>query len=328
MDDPLISILIPVFNQGKIVLETLNSVRQQSYQNWECIIIDDGSTDNTPEIIKKYIKRDSRFQFFERDRLPKGGSVCRNIALSCATGEYVMFLDSDDLIIPECLEGRMDKAKTNPGFDLWVFRTGVFHKEIGDSQKVLVAETNIDPLYLFLRHSRPLPWHTMGPLWRSRSLLELGGFNENYPRLQDPELHTRALLNGLKVYVESKTVDNYYRQPLRSKRTSQLSIEEQRQKATVALIGASYYYQDVIRLSKDREDLVVIRKELGRMYSHFFKLYHTYIYELKPLYWEQLSLLRKNGAISLFKYKIYEMALKYPFLTRTKGIRGFFWRLY
>lgn len=327
MNNPLISILIPVFNQGELVLETLNSVRKQTYKNWECIIVDDGSTDSTPEIIKNDIDGDSRFRFFERSRLPKGGSVCRNIALSYARGEYVMFLDSDDLITLECLEGRINKARANPDFDLWVFRTGIFYHKIGDNPKVLLPEEGVSPIYLFLRHAKPLPWTIMGPLWKRTVLESLGGFDEKYPRLQDPELHTRALLQGFKVQINNEIIDNYYRQPIKTKKQPK-SLEKQFNKAKIALTGAGYYYEDVLSLSKGREDSLSIKKELNRMYSHFFKLYHQHIYELKDLYLEQLYLLYKKGELPYFKYLIYKAALKSRFITKTKGIAGIFWRLY
>lgn len=88
------SIIIPSFNRADLISETLDSVLNQTYRYWECIIVDDGSTDFSSEIISKYLELDNRFKYLERpkDRL-KGPSACRNIGLQNAKGEYVIFLD-------------------------------------------------------------------------------------------------------------------------------------------------------------------------------------------------------------------------------------------
>lgn len=93
---PLVSIIIPTFNREHLIKDTLESVLLQSYPNWECIIVDDGSTDNTVAVIKEFIKNDSRFSFYNLEH--KGVSYARNYALSVVKGEFIQFLDSDDLL--------------------------------------------------------------------------------------------------------------------------------------------------------------------------------------------------------------------------------------
>ena len=66
MDFPFVSIIIPVFNRESLILETLDSIKHQTYKNWECILIDDGSTDNTIKIINDYVLDDARFKLFKR----------------------------------------------------------------------------------------------------------------------------------------------------------------------------------------------------------------------------------------------------------------------
>lgn len=95
----LVSIIIPIFNREKLIMETLDSVSAQSYTNWECLIIDDGSSDNTLEVLNSYVIKDTRFKIFTRPREnQKGANACRNIGLKNAQGSYVIFFDSDDLM--------------------------------------------------------------------------------------------------------------------------------------------------------------------------------------------------------------------------------------
>ncbi|MFC3415150.1 glycosyltransferase family 2 protein [Algoriphagus hitonicola] len=104
MDNLLISILIPNYNKSPYLRETLDSVLNQTYTHWECIIVDDHSTDNSWEILEEYSAKDSRFRLYKRpdDRKP-GGNAARNVAIEKAKGEYVAFLDSDDIWKPERL---------------------------------------------------------------------------------------------------------------------------------------------------------------------------------------------------------------------------------
>lgn len=96
MNFPLVSIIIPVFNDEKHISETIDSVMNQSYKNWECIIVNDGSHDKSSEIVLKKIENDIRFQLFNKENT--GVSDTRNFAISKTKGEYILPLDSDDLI--------------------------------------------------------------------------------------------------------------------------------------------------------------------------------------------------------------------------------------
>jgi glycosyltransferase involved in cell wall biosynthesis len=103
--NPLVSIIIPTYNRAHLIGETLDSVLAQTYTNWECIVVDDGSKDGTDEVIERYVAKDTRFKYYHRpaDRL-KGANACRNIGLENCTGSYVVFFDSDDLMTPDHLE--------------------------------------------------------------------------------------------------------------------------------------------------------------------------------------------------------------------------------
>lgn len=105
---PQVSIIIPTYNRAGTIVKSLESVRNQSIRSWECIVVDDGSTDNTKEIVQRFIDTDSRFLYLVRgsDR-KKGANACRNIGIENAVGKYITFLDSDDEYLPFHLEQRL-----------------------------------------------------------------------------------------------------------------------------------------------------------------------------------------------------------------------------
>ena len=107
MEEPLVTIVTPVYNSGKFIAYTINSVLSQTYKNWEHILVDDCSTDNSLEIIKSFASSDSRFKIFHLD-VNSGSGVARNLAIENASGKYIAFLDSDDIWIPERLERHIE----------------------------------------------------------------------------------------------------------------------------------------------------------------------------------------------------------------------------
>lgn len=97
-----VSIIIPLYNQEGNIVKCLKSISIQSYSNFECIVINDGSSDRSGEMVRNYILNDNRFRYFEQ--VNKGVSYARNVGLENATGEYIVFIDSDDLIGEKYIE--------------------------------------------------------------------------------------------------------------------------------------------------------------------------------------------------------------------------------
>lgn len=102
MKNKMISIIIPVYNTEKYLRECLASVLRQTYKNFEVLLIDDGSMDASPQIVQEFMHKDSRIRFYAQEHF--GVSMARNIALDLAQGEFLFFLDSDDMIAPKMLE--------------------------------------------------------------------------------------------------------------------------------------------------------------------------------------------------------------------------------
>lgn len=110
--NPKISILVPCYQQAQYLDECLQSVLDQTYVNWECIIINDGSSDNTEEVVKKWIDKDFRFQYIYSEN--KGVSQARNSGITIAKGDFIQFLDGDDILEKDKLEYQIAILSSNP----------------------------------------------------------------------------------------------------------------------------------------------------------------------------------------------------------------------
>lgn len=106
-NDKLVSIIIPVYNASRFLEETINSIQKQTYSNWEAIFIDDCSSDNSYNLIKKYQKEDKRIKLI-KNKTNSGAAVSRNNGIDHAEGDYLCFLDADDKWHPEKLEKQIN----------------------------------------------------------------------------------------------------------------------------------------------------------------------------------------------------------------------------
>lgn len=204
----MVSIIIPNYNKGALVRQSLDSLLRQTFDNWEAIIVDDCSNDESWQIIQEYTARDERI-ISVRNLVNKGGNYCRNIGAKMAKGRYLLFLDSDDWLADDCLEMRVNEFERdeNNGLGLLVFP--MMTTKDGKTGSIWLYGDRRNALVSFLRHE--IPWSIMMPIWRRAVFEKVGGFDESFPRLQDVELHTRALLSGLVYrFAERVTPDCFY----------------------------------------------------------------------------------------------------------------------
>jgi glycosyltransferase involved in cell wall biosynthesis len=113
---PLISVIMPCYNQDRYLPDALQSILNQSCPSWECIIVNDGSTDHTAEICREWVSRDKRFRYLEK--VNGGQSTARNLGLRFAAGDFIQFLDSDDVINPRKFELQLEALKGTPDYSL------------------------------------------------------------------------------------------------------------------------------------------------------------------------------------------------------------------
>ena len=191
---PVISIIIPTFNRANLIQLTLSSIRAQNFKDWECIIVDDGSEDDTVNIINSYILNDSRFKLFSRPfNYIKGPSSCRNFGFNISKGSYIQFFDSDDIMLPNMLKNKIAPFSQieNLGFSSCGFNK-IYGKGKIQQNSLSTPDNNLPLLDQVITYK--IPFGTPIPLW-SRDVLarEPKLFDTNLIQSEDLELYSRLL---------------------------------------------------------------------------------------------------------------------------------------
>ena len=220
----LISIIIPTYNRAHLIVETLNSILAQTYTSWECIVVDDGSTDDNEKIIQEYIIRDSRFQFHKRPESKiKGANSCRNFGFELSKGEYIKWFDSDDVMLPNLLEKQI--LSFNNDVNVSVCKLAYYDFDKGIS----IKENRIFSTYLiedYLRGS--VGFYISGPLWKKsflNSQEEL--FDEKISNLDDWDFNLRMLYQAPKIaYLDEVLIKYRVHENSLSKEIGKLNFEE------------------------------------------------------------------------------------------------------
>jgi len=197
--NPVVSIIVPCYNYAEYLQDALESILAQTYKNWECIIINDGSPDNTDEVASNYCERDKRFKYFYKEN--GGHSSARNFGIRYSSGKYILPLDADDKIGKELLEKAVEVIEKDNEIIIVTSQTQLF----GDIQKVMkMGAYDFKKLlivnYLFATN-----------LFRRIDFDKTNGYDETMLVFEDWNLWINLLKNGGKV-VELPFVGYYYRQ--------------------------------------------------------------------------------------------------------------------
>jgi glycosyltransferase involved in cell wall biosynthesis len=204
----MVSVIIPAYNYGRFIGETLASVAAQTYTGFECIIVDNGSTDNTAEEVKPFLG-DARFRYLRQANL--GVSAARNTGLHYATGEFVQFLDADDLIEKNKLSAAVDFLERNQEItmvysDLRYFKSG-FQDALFFGYRCDI--NNDAPWMCYLSGGgrevvkRILEGNAMvisSPVFRKETLQETGEFDESLQYNEDWDFWLRIVLAGKRIH--------------------------------------------------------------------------------------------------------------------------------
>ena len=197
---PIISVVIPCYNQGKYLGEAIESVICQTLSDWEIIVVNDGSADNTKSVVETYMNKDSRIHYIYQNNggLPKA----RNAGISIANGDYILCLDSDDKIEKTYLEKAVTFLIKHPEYSLFYCnvryfgaRNGVHCVNYKDYKRQLIDNSVVGP-----------------SVYRRTDWERIGGYDESFRKgCEDWEFWIRLLYPDKKVYKTEECL-HYYRQ--------------------------------------------------------------------------------------------------------------------
>jgi glycosyltransferase involved in cell wall biosynthesis len=173
------------------------------------MVIDDGSTDGSREMVREWEREDERIKLIVRNRSPKGANTCRNIGIDNAKGRFIIFLDSDDILADHCLETRIE-YNNGRELDFSVFPTGRMDEAGRRWDRLVNNYYNNSEEYVYALLSGNNPWTVMACLWKVKFIRAVR-FDEEIHRYQDVDLHIRALAASSKFEVVEGKPDCYYR---------------------------------------------------------------------------------------------------------------------
>lgn len=187
-----VSVVIPTHNRAHLLEITLRNVLCSEGVELEVFVVDDGGSDGSDQVVK-------RFPSVSYDRFdePRGACAARNEGFRRTTGEFVMFLDSDDLVHPAKLASQVQRLAEQPDLDATVCQMGHFVQNPNESEFLWNTFAGDAPAVRYLRHD-PV-WGMHAPLWRRSSLGVDAPFDESLPLAQDFHFHVERLLGGAKV---------------------------------------------------------------------------------------------------------------------------------
>jgi len=221
IENPLVSIVIPFLNREKFLGETIESVEAQSCENWEMILVDDGSTDKSRLIAEQWVEKypEKIFLFEHENRQTRGASAARNLGLRHARGKYVVFLDSDDVFLPDALESQLKNFKICPEADAVCGALRFWYSWTNGSVGERDFEVNLglenDKLYAppsLLVHNLQSGGRKPGincVMVRRRFIERVGAFEDDYRHVGEDQIFwAKVSLNG-KVFVTAKCLAKY-----------------------------------------------------------------------------------------------------------------------
>jgi glycosyltransferase involved in cell wall biosynthesis len=198
---PLVTIIVPSFNYARFISQSLDSVLAQTWQNWECVVVDDGSTDDTRAVVMSYAERDARIRYIHQEH--RGVSAARNTGIERSRGAFMQFLDADDLIEERKLEKQVEFLRKHRNVDIVYGGAMSFMSVESDGRsRIIVGEeltwlpsisgSERDALLALIR--QPFPAHSA---LIQRSVIEdVGLFDERLEACEDGHFWVRCAALG------------------------------------------------------------------------------------------------------------------------------------
>lgn len=214
MNSSLVSIIVPCYNQAKYLTATIKSVINQIYQNWECIIINDGSTDNTDQVASELCNKDQRITLISQENT--GVCTARNNAIMGSNGKYILCLDADDLISPNFLVETVNLLEQDNDIKVATSNVYFFGRRKGKlvpksySLEILLAQNQL----------------VITSLFRRSDFNRVGGFSNSMSEgFEDWDFWIRMIKDGGQIKCAEDAV--FYYRLLRSSRNSNIDVEKE-----------------------------------------------------------------------------------------------------
>ena len=247
-DQPLVSIVVPCYNSARYLRPCLDSVINQTYDNLECIVVDDGSTDDTKAVVHEYQDKDSRVKYLYQDN--GGEASAKNHGLEHACGEWVHVLDSDDWIAPDKIANQVELGAKFRGDHAYVIVYSdyeiVYENESRpnpENVQIIVGELSRQQIVQKIVSRKrglatPTPI-TLNSMLLSRNIFDKYKMNEKMPNVADLELYYRILQDNVRC-VYAPGISMYYRQ-----HESSMSKDSRK-----ALVGYTMFLDTIYRINR------------------------------------------------------------------------------
>jgi glycosyltransferase involved in cell wall biosynthesis len=199
-DKPAVSIVMPTYNRANLIAETVNSVIAQTFKNWELIIIDDGSTDNTSDVLLHLNDQRIQYLFF-----PHSGMLgkLRNIGIKLSKGQFIAFLDSDDVWAPDKLDSQISELVANPNFDYCLTNAEQFGDGAVITNEIVDQRGNLLDAFLL---KNKFTFFVASLIFRCQVVATTGLLNEHYRLCADIDFFIRMIANSPGVVLQRKLV--------------------------------------------------------------------------------------------------------------------------
>jgi glycosyltransferase involved in cell wall biosynthesis len=312
MKNALVSVIIPTFNYGHYIGNALDCILAQTFQNWECVIVDDGSIDNTKEVLSRYLNADRRIRYIYQDN--QGVSAARNTGIRNSTGEYIQFLDADDLIERRKIEKQVEFLELFPKIDIVYGRGQYFTMKDREGHPPLIVSEEINWIPVIQGNPRSAllalihrPFFIHSALIR-RSIFEtVGYFDEKMNSCEDWYLWILCVLNGKFIrYEEIEGTTALYRRHRGSFTSNSEMLFE----------GVGQFRKEIKKIVRDPQALF-LNQRLAAEYEGYMGILYVKKGRILSGMWQCL----KAGAASQVtkeKFKWWYCAIAAPFAPRDK----------
>lgn len=311
--NPKVTIIMATYNRSRFIVETLKSINKQTFKDWECLIIDDGSFDNTQEVIAPIVDNDYRFQYLKRPyNYLKGLPGCRNYGLDTAKGEFVIFFDDDDIVHPQNLElCVLELSNNNVKFCRYIRDVffGEFDYEFSYSKEYSSFFIDANDIEKILKNE--LPFNSCAVMWKKECFIN-NRFVEHLMYAEEWELYSRLISSGItgisidkclfygRKHPDSNTGEFYNDNPIRkkSKKDAILLVVQNLKEKNLITDSLLHYF---IQMSLDYKEYKLFQKieEIIQLPT-FYKLKWRLFFLILPL---RLYFFGKLKRIKIFYIK-------------------------